>query len=49
MGKDWHKSFFFKNISEKNINTLKYIYNQIDLLEIEFSIINQSELTSKLV
>lgn len=49
MGKDWHKSIFSKMLVKKNMNTLKYICNQSDLLEIEFSIINQSELTSKLV
>lgn len=48
MGKDWHKSIFSKMLVKKNMNTLEYICNESDLLEIEFSIINQSELTSNL-
>jgi len=47
-GENWHKSIFSKAFKKKNMDTLKYIANKSEFLEINFNIINADELRSKL-
>ncbi len=47
-GENWKDSVFSKLMKKNNMNTIKYLCNHSDYLEIEFSIDNEGELLSKL-
>ena len=47
-GENWMNSIFSKALKRKDMNTLKYICNQSEHLELVASITNESELLSKL-
>ncbi len=47
-GNEWYNSIFSKIIKKKNMNTIKYICNHSNHLELVISIINESQFTSKI-
>ena len=47
-GKEWYNSIFSKSIKKKNMNTIKYIANNSEYLELEFSVKDSHELLNKL-
>lgn len=47
-GNEWYNSIFSKIIKKKNMNTIKYICNHSNHLELVVSIINEDEFTSKI-
>ena len=47
-GNEWYNSIFSKIIKKKNMNTIKYICNHSNHLELVISIINEGQFTSKI-
>ena len=47
-GNEWFNSIFSKIIKKKNMNTIKYICNHSNHLELVVSIVNENEFTSKI-
>lgn len=47
-GNEWYNSIFSKIIKKKNMNTIKYICNHSNHLDLIISVINESEFTSKI-
>ena len=47
-GKNWYESIFSKSLKKTNMNTIKYIANESDHIDLSVSIINSGQLTSRL-